>query len=364
MLFTPLTLRCGLVLDNRVALAPLTNKQSRPNGILGIDEQEFLARRAVGGFGLIETCATYIAEDGKAWENELGIDRDECIAPLKFLTQKLHKSGAAGMVQLFHGGVRADRAVSGRMPWSASTWHEDKPDFVDPRPGTLADVERVIKQFADGARRAEEAGFDGVELHGAHGYLICQFLSRTMNPEGGIAGYSGDLVGRARLAREIVRACRAAVSPRFAVGIRLSFEDFGNAKGMDLDDNLQVAAWLVEDGVDFIHASLWDISRNSQKYPDKHVLHLLRTQLPEDIAIFVAGKIWTREDAEKALELGADVVALGRAGIVNPDWPKQIAAGEAIQQPPVTEQWLLDRAVSRPFVKYLHAWKNFIVTAE
>ncbi|HEY4179781.1 MAG TPA: NADH:flavin oxidoreductase [Kofleriaceae bacterium] len=363
MLFTPLTLRCGLVLKNRVALAPLTNRQSHEDGLLGEDELNFLARRADGDFGTVATCAAYVAQDGKAWGGELGVDRDECLPGLTRLAARIHQGGAAAMVQLFHGGVRADVAVSGLPTWSASTWHEDAPGFVDPRAATLEDVQRVITQFVAAAVRCEKAGFDGVELHGAHGYLICQFLSRTMNPAGGVPGYSGDLAGRARLAREITHAVRAAVSPRFAVGIRLSFEDFGNAKGMDLDDNLQVASWLAEDGVDFIHASLWDVSRNSAKYPDKHVLPLVRAELPKDVALFAAGKIWTRADAEGALAKGADVLSLGRSGIVNPEWPKQIAAGEPVQQTPVTEQWLLDRAVSPQFVKYLHAFRNMISTA-
>lgn len=359
VLFTPLTLRCGLVLPNRVALAPMTNLQSQPDGLLGDDELAWLARRADGGFGLIQTCAAYVALDGKAWPGELGIDRDECLPGLTRLATRLHDAGATAMVQLFHGGVRADSALTGEQVWSASTWTEDKADFQVPRVGTVDDIARTIRAFADAAARAEKAGFDGVELHGAHGYLLSQFLSRTMNPR--TDGWGADLEGRARLTRECVRACRAATSPRFSIGVRLSFEDFGNAKGMDLDDNLRVAAWLVEDGADFIHASLWDVTRTSAKYPDKHVLTLLRAELPADVAVFTAGKIWTREDAEAAMAKGADVVALGRSGIVNPDWPKDVAAGRAIQKPPVTRAELLERAVSPAFATYLRMWKNFLV---
>ena len=359
MLFTPLTLRCGLVLPNRVALAPMTNLQSQPDGLLGEDELAWLARRADGGFGLIETCAAYVSLDGKAWPGELAIDRDECLPGLTRIATRMHEAGATAMVQLFHGGVRADRALTGEQVWSASTWTEEKSDFQVPRVATTDDIARTIRAFGEAAARAEKAGFDGVELHGAHGYLLGQFLSRTMNPR--TDGWGGDLAGRARLVRECLRACRAATSPRFAIGVRLSFEDFGNARGMDLDDNLRVAAWLVEDGADFIHASLWDVTRNSAKYPDKHVLSLLRPELPADVAVFTAGKIWTREDAESALAKGADVVALGRSGIVNPDWPKDVAAGRAIQTPPVTRAELIERGVSPTFATYLRMWKNFLV---
>jgi 2,4-dienoyl-CoA reductase-like NADH-dependent reductase (Old Yellow Enzyme family) len=183
-------------------------------------------------------------------------------------------------------------------------------------------------------------------------------MSREFNPR--TDGWGGDLVGRARLAREVMRACRAACSPRFAIGVRLSLEDFGQARGMDLDDNLQIARWLADDGADFIHASLWDVSRPSAKYPDRHVVPMLRAALPADVAIFVAGKIWTREDAEAQLAHGADVVALGRSGIVNPDWPKTVAAGGTITRPPLTRAALRERAVSPTFAEYLTRWKDFV----
>lgn len=337
----------------------MTNQQSQPDGLLGADELAFLAARADGGFGLIQTCATYVAQDGKAWPGELGIDRDDCVPGLQRLATRIHAGGAAAMVQLFHAGVRAEPAVSGEQPWSASTWTEDTAGFVAPRVATQADLARVIEQFATGAARAERAGFDGVELHGAHGYLLSQFLSRTMNPR--TDGWGGDLEGRARLTREVMRACRARCSPRFAIGVRLSFEDFGNARGMDLDDNIQVARWLAEDGADFIHASLWDVARNAVKYPEQHVLTLLRSALPRAVGVFTAGKIWTREDAEHALALGADIVALGRAGILNPDWPRRVARQDApIAQPPMAAADLVARAVSPPFVEYLRRWKNFV----
>ncbi|HWO19744.1 MAG TPA: NADH:flavin oxidoreductase [Kofleriaceae bacterium] len=356
MLHQPLSLRSGVVLPNRIALAPMTNLQSHADGLLGDDELAFLARRSDGGFGLVETCAAYVALDGKGWPGELGVDRDECVPGLTRLAARLHEGGAACMVQLFHGGVRADRELTGEQPWSASTWTEDSPTFVAPRPATLDDIRRVIGQFADAAARTEAAGFDGVELHGAHGYLLSQFLSRTMNPR--TDGWGGDLPGRARLVREVLRACRARCSPRFSIGVRLSLEDFGNARGMDLDDNLQVARWLADDGADFIHASLWDVSRNSAKYPDRHPVTLLREALPRDVAVIACGKIWTPTEAQAVLEKGADAIALGRAAICNPDWPH--ATDSDIKRLPVTMAELHERAVSPTFAGYLQRWKGFV----
>jgi 2,4-dienoyl-CoA reductase-like NADH-dependent reductase (Old Yellow Enzyme family) len=356
MLALPLTLRCGMTIPNRIALAAMTNLQSRPDGLLGDDELAWLARRADGGFGLVATCAAYVALDGKAWPGELGIDRDDCLPGLTRLAARIRVPGAIAMVQLFHGGVRADPALTGEPTWSASTWTEETPGFVAPRAATLDDIARVIDRFAAAAVRAETAGFQGVELHGAHGYLLSQFLSRTMNPR--TDGWGADLAGRARLVREVLRAVRTRVSASFAVGVRLSFEDFGQARGMDLDDNLQVARWLVEDGADFIHASMWDVSRMTAKYPDKHLVPLVRAALPADVAVIVAGKIWTHAEGEAVLAQGADMIALARAAIINPDWPTM--PDEQIVRPPVTRAQLVERVVSPLFAGYLTKWKNFV----
>src|SRR5580692_5699263 len=107
MLFDPITLRCGATLPNRIAVAAMTNGQSQPDGLLGDDELAWLARRADGGFGLIATCAAYVALDGKAWDGELGVDRDDDLPGLARIADRMHQAGSIAMVQLFHGGVRA-----------------------------------------------------------------------------------------------------------------------------------------------------------------------------------------------------------------------------------------------------------------
>ncbi len=359
MLYRPLTLRSGVVVPNRIALAPMTNGQSLADGTLGEDEYQFLARRADGGFGLISTCAAHVAQDGKAWAGELGVDRDDDLPGLTRLAARLRRVGAAAIVQLFHGGVRASSAVSGHPVWSATSWHEDAPGFEVPRAATAADIERVIEQFAAAAARVQAAGFDGVELHGAHGYLLSQFLSRTTNTRGD--GWGGDLSGRARLIREATRAVRARTGPRFAVGVRLSLEDRGQAKGLDLDESLEVARMLVDDGAEFIHASLWDARAMTAKRPAEHPIPLLRAALPKDVAVIAAGAIWTAADAGAVMERGADMIALARAAIANPDWPKHAATpGWEPRRPPLTRAELLERAVSPVFAGYLTRWKNFV----
>jgi 2,4-dienoyl-CoA reductase-like NADH-dependent reductase (Old Yellow Enzyme family) len=173
--------------------------------------------------------------------------------------------------------------------------------------------------------------------------------------------WGGSIEHRARLIRECTRAVRAAVPAGFLVGVRISAEDFGQARGLDLDESLQVAGWLVEEGIDFLHLSLWDWTRNTTKRPDAHPIGLFRSVVGDAVKIVVAGKIWSRQDAERAIEAGADAVALGRSGIANPDWPHRIAdATWEPKRPPLTEAELIERAVSPGFAKYLRAFKGFV----
>lgn len=351
-ILAPLTFRTGLTLRNRVVLAPLTNKQSHDDGTLSDEELRFLAMRAEGGYGLITTCASHIAKDGQGWPGELGILDDAHLPGLTRVAETMHAHGAKCTVQIFHGGVRADTSVSGIQPWSAS-------ELEGARAATEADIGRVIVQFKDAALRAQHAGFDGVEIHGAHGYLLTQFLSRTQNLREDEWG--GSLENRARLMREVTRAVRSATDPSFTVGIRLSPEDFGNAKGLDLDENVQVANWLAEDGINFIHLSLWRTANNTAKYPDRHAVEIFREALPADVRILAAGAVYTREEAETLLGRGADAIALGRSAILNPAWPTLAASSDwQPQRPPVTIEHLGALGLSAPFADYMRSWKGFV----
>lgn len=353
-LFSPLELRKNVTVRNRIWLAPLTNMQSHADGTLSEDELHFLAKRADGGFGLVETCATHVAQDGKAWPGELGVHDDAMLPGLTRLASRIHQGGALLSAQLFHGGLRADPAVSGLERWSASAHTE--PDTAC-RAGTEADIHRAIEAFAAAARRCATAGFDSVELHGAHGYLLSQFLSTVYNQR--TDAWGGSLENRARLIRETVRAVRRA-APSLVLAVRLSPEDFGQAKGLDLDETLEVARMLADDGMDILHLSLWRSALNTQKRPDAHAVPLFRAAVPSHVRIVVAGAIWTREEAETQLALGADAVALGRAAIANHDWPERIRNGAAINRAPVPPETLRGEGLSDGFVNYMRKWKTFV----
>ena len=356
-LSTPFRFRNGVTAPNRVWLAPMTNLQSHADGTLSDDELRWLVTRAEGGYGVIETCAAYVSDDGKAWDGELGIANEQHLPGLRRLASAITSRGAVGLVQIFHGGVRASQELIGDTPWSASAVEDGG---VLPRAATEEDITGAIARFRDAAVRAHEAGFEGVELHGAHGYLLCQFLSQVNNRREDAWG--GPLESRARLMREAVRAVRGAVPASFVVGIRISPEDFGQAKGLDLDENLQLARWLAEDGIDFLHLSLWTATRNTTKRPDQHPIPLFREVVPRDVPIVVAGHVWTRAEAESLLDLGADGVALGRSAIANPSWPRDIAdpAWEP-RRPPLSTAELLERGLSEKFIRYMGKWKNFVV---
>jgi 2,4-dienoyl-CoA reductase-like NADH-dependent reductase (Old Yellow Enzyme family) len=197
-------------------------------------------------------------------------------------------------------------------------------------------------------------------VHGAHGYLFTQFLSASRNQR--LDQWGGPLENRARLLLDTVRAIRARVGATFTVGVRLSPEDFGNAKGLDLDESLQVARWLAAEGMDFVHLSLWQALANTAKRPDTHPLPLFRAAVPPPVVILAAGSIWTRQEAEAVLALGADGVALGRAAIANADWARRVTErGWEPRRPPFPIDVLRNGGLSEPFANYMRAFKGFVL---
>ncbi len=346
----PLTLRSGLTLTRRFALAPLTNTQSNPDGSLHDDELRWLVRRS-GHFALVSTCAAFVSTEGHAWVGQLGIADDSHEPGLRRLAAAIRAEGSAPVVQLHHGGIKAEQA-----PTKLSTVDGD-----GVRGATAADIERVIEQFVDAARRAEAAGFAGVEIHGANGYLFTQFLAPKDNPR--TDGYGGDLAGRARLLRETVRAVRARTGDGFTVGVRISPVDVWTTRGLVLADGIQLARWLADDGIDFLHLSLTDASGPA---PHEHqspiVTTAIREALPPEVALAVAGGVWSRADAERAESAGADIVVVGRAAIAHPDWPSASRSGDFSPiRPPWTPEHLTGVDVGPSLLRYLEGFSGMVV---
>ncbi|MDF1799686.1 MAG: NADH:flavin oxidoreductase [Planctomycetota bacterium] len=359
-LLTPTSFpRTGTVLRNRVALAAMTNKQSHADGKLSEDELGWLIARARGGFGLVTTCAAHVSRDGQGWDGELGVFEDAQLPGLARLAGALRAEGAVSLVQIFHGGVRAPSRLTGQQPFSASAYRLDTKGFEVPRAATLEDIERTIAAFGGAARRCAEAGFDGVEIHGAHGYLITQFLGTISNTRDDEWG--GSLQNRARFLRRIVAAVRQATPDGFLVGVRISPEVA--EQGVELGDSLTVAGWLAADGVDFVHVSNWDSFQAPAARPDsaKPLTTWFREAVGDQLPLIATGGVWTPAQADQVLAHGADVVGLGRAAIGNASWPRDAArAGWEPARPPYSPEHLRSAGLGEEMVAYMRLWPEFV----
>ncbi|MDG1847885.1 MAG: NADH:flavin oxidoreductase, partial [Candidatus Marinimicrobia bacterium] len=166
---------------NRSVLAAMTNKQSHRDGTLSDEEINWLTRRAKDGFGIITTAATHVSKNGQGWEGEFGVYKDSFIDRLKVLTDSIHEYDSLIFAQLFHGGMRAPEKLTGNIPISSSKIPCKESSTGSTKAANQKDIEDIIFDFKSAAIRCVEAGFDGIELHGAHGYLISQFLGKKTN---------------------------------------------------------------------------------------------------------------------------------------------------------------------------------------
>ena len=218
----------------------------------------------------------------------------------------------------------------------------------------------MVADFVSAARRAERAGFHGVELHGAHGYLICQFLSAELNQR--TDHYGGSLENRSRMLFDIIDGIRAECGPEFALAVRLSPERFG----MQIPEMVEVFGRLVDGGkVDLIDMSLWDVNRvPTPDGPDTRSLAEVFAALPRGaVRLGVAGKIHDPADVQRVLDLGIDIAILGRVGIIHHNYPQLLAAdpGFVPRRPPVAADVLLGEGLSPAFVDYMNtSFKGFV----
>lgn len=349
MLDRPLRLRCGAVVPHRAVLAPLTNLQSHGDGTLSREERAWLLRRARGGFGWIMTCAAYVSEQGKAWDGQLGVADTAHADALGDLGPAIRGEGPLALVQLHHAGAKATLS-----PDPISTGGPD-----GARAATPEDLDHLVASYVDAALRCQDAGFDGVEVHGANGYVFTQFLAPLDNPR--TDAWGGGLPGRAKLLRDTVRAVRRAVRPDFVVGVRISPVDVWTQRGLCLADTERLVPWLADDGIDFLHLSLSDAAGPApHEDGDEPVVTAVRRVLPDDVALVAAGGVWTAGDARAVLDAGADLVALGRSAIGNPDWPRDAATGRAPTRPPFSHEHLASVDVSPRFVAYLERFRDLV----
>jgi len=357
-LFSPLTFAHGPALKNRFVLAPLTNLQSHTDGRLSDDEFRWLTKRAEGGFGLTMTCAAHVQRQGQGFPGQLGVFSDDHLEGLTRLAKAIKASDSVAVVQLHHAGMRSPKDLIGTAPVCPSDNAE-----TGARALTLAEVEQLRDDFIAAAVRAERAGFDGVEIHGAHGYVLCQFLSPEINQRDD--AYGGSLENRARIVREIIDGVRAQCRPDFNLGLRLSPERFG----LKLAEIRDLAQSIMSEGkIDYLDMSLWDIFKEpvEEAFQGRSLMSYFTELDRGAVRLGAAGKIMSAADARACLQAGCDFVVVGRAAILHHDYPRKVQADPDFRPIalPVTRQHLRDEGLGPTFVDYMNTWKGFVVAEE
>ena len=348
LLFSPLTLR-GLTLRNRVVLSPMLT-YSATNGYTNDTHLAHLAKFAVGGAGLVMVESTTIDPRGCSTPRDLGLWKDEFIPGMRRIVELVKGYGAACGIQLGHSGRKARRSVpwEGRTPLTdecpgvdhGERWeliapsaiaHDEK--YQSPREMTHADIAELVEAWSQGARRANEAGFDVLEIHGAHGYLIHQFLSADANKR--TDQYGGSLENRMRFAVEVARGVRRYWPQEKPLFLRVSAVD---ETGWEIEDSIALARTLGESGVDVIDCSTGGMSDARPAAGAIHygyqVRHARAIRHGAGVKTMAVGMIVHADQAESILQAGdADLVALGREYLVNPNWALDAALKLGISAP-------------------------------
>jgi 2,4-dienoyl-CoA reductase-like NADH-dependent reductase (Old Yellow Enzyme family) len=349
-----LSFKNGQQMSNRFMLAPLTNTQSHSDGTLSDDEYHWLTMRAEGGFGLTMTCASHVQKIGQGFPGQLGIYDDVHILGHKRLAETIKSHGSLAVAQLHHAGMRSPEDLIGQQPVSASSVEKH-----NTRALSLDEVHSLRDDFIRAAVRAQNAGYDGVEVHCAHGYVLTQFLSIETNKRDD--EYGGSLQNRARLLFEIITGIRETCGNTFLLGVRLSPERFG----MQLSEIKTLCQELVnEHDIDFLDLSLWDVFKHPHDtaYEDKTLLaHFMDLDF-KDVKVTVAGKITSGSDVHSVLDAGVDFVTIGRSAILHHDFPKQVIAKPDFLPValPVSVAHLKAEGLSDKFVEYMKGWDGFV----
>lgn len=328
-LFSPLKVG-RLTLKNRIVLPGLTSNFAAEDGSVTDQLIGFHRARARGGAALLLVEGAFVDWSGKGTPRQLGIYDDRLVPGFARLTEAVHAEGALVGLQLVHTGRQMTAAFSGMQPVAPSAIACPVTGVV-PRDLSVPEVQHMVEQFAQAARRARDSGFDTVELHAAHGYLISEFLSAYSNRR--TDEYGGDLTARARFLREIVQRSLELLGPDYPILCRINAEEYVK-DGITLAESSRLAAWLEEWGCAAVDVSVGvreSYHRTSipagTPFADKSSLSsAMRTVV--SIPVITAGRVVTPAVAEAILQRGeADLVAMGRALIADPELPAKAAAG-------------------------------------
>ena len=335
IVWSPFRFNSGREIANRFAMAPLTTDASHEDGTVTEHELEFVRRRAAGGFGAVVSSAAYVAQDGRSWQG-IGAAHDGHLPGLRRLAEAMRAAGGLAILQIYDGGRIAKPELIGEQGLRApSAVASLRPGARTPRAMTSDEVENLIASFRDAASLARKAGFDGVEIHGANHYAVHQFFSPRANHRADRWG--GTLAKRMNFPLAVAQAVRDALGPELIAGFRVTpFE--AEADGYTLEDSKLLCNELARLNLDYISASLDDY-RMSRPTGEARVYNrpVEQSFIPAESpitqfarviagrsAVMASGGIKTCMDAEGAIKLGADLVAIGRAVVVDPEWLSKV----------------------------------------
>ena len=320
----------NITLKNRVVIPPMTERMSFEDGTVTSDETAYYAQHT-GGVGMFITAVANVNSLGKGFEGELSIADDRFLPGLSDLASSIKKNGTKAIIQIFSAGRMSSTAIlRGKQPVSASAIPAIRADSETPRELSEEEVEQTIKDFGAATKRAIEAGFDGIELHGANTYLLQQFFSPHSNRRNDKWG--GSLEKRMKFPLAVIKEATKVIEKYakkpFLLGYRISPEEL-EEPGITLDDTLQFIDQLKQTKIDYLHVSQSDVWRTPLRDENSRqiVNEALKKRISNAFPMIVVGNLKTPADAEKASE-SFDLVALGHESLWEPKWVQKITNNE------------------------------------
>lgn len=331
-LFQPLTLN-GLILRNRVVMAPMTTWSANPDGSISDPELDYYRRRSQG-VGMVVTGCTHVMANGIGFANEFAAYDDRFIPSLRKLAEAAKSGGASAILQIFHAGNKAlIDAVPEDQIVSASSVNALGGPFnrgdITPRALSQGEILDMVHAFGEATRRAIEAGFDGIELHGAHGFLLQNFFSPRYNQRDDEWG--GSQENRIRFIRTVVREAKRVIAAHakkpFVLGYRISPEEREDG-GYRVVDICALIDELISEGIDYLHVSLNDIlGARPLGHDSRLTIAQVLEHVENRIPVLAAGMLRTPKQAQAALDLGLSLVAVGKGLVMNPNWVELALSG-------------------------------------
>ncbi len=304
---------------NRIAMPPMATNEATEDGEVTDQIIKHYVARAEAQVGLIMVEHTWVTRAGRMNVRQLGLAQGAAVPGFARLAEEIKAQGTVAGIQLTHAGSATTRDACGCQPVGPSAVMHPR-GSEEPRELSFAEIKILVEAFARAAGRAREAGFDIIELHGAHGYLLGQFLSPLTNQRAD--EYGGSLENRARFALEVVREVRNRIGPEPILAYRLGVEDFMPG-GLTIDDTIQVARWLVKAGVDLLDISggLAGSQPPGLEGQGYFLPYAERIRSEVRVPVLCAGGITDPLFADEAVRQGrVDLVGIGRALLENPDW--------------------------------------------